>query len=93
MKKLLVIVVLGLLWCNTVNAGLKQPGPGEDNDISCITGALDAYKEAQEYLIKNPKNLQQKLLNIAGVIEVGIFTRKPDIIYKAKENGKFDVLT
>ena len=44
-------------------------------------------------VIKNPKNLQQKLLNIAGVIEVGIFTRKPDIIYKAKENGKFDVLT
>jgi len=43
--------------------------------------------------IKNPKTLQQKLLNIAGVIEVGIFTRKPDIIYKAKENGKFDVLT
>ena len=43
--------------------------------------------------IKNPKILQQKLLNIAGVIEAGIFTRKPDIIYKAKENGKFDVLT
>ena len=44
-------------------------------------------------MIKNPKILQQKLLNIAGVIEVGIFTKKPDIIYKAKENGKFDVLT
>ena len=43
--------------------------------------------------IKNPRTLQQKLLNIPGVIEVGIFTRKPDIIYKAKENGKFDVLT
>ena len=55
MKKILGIVVLALLWCNIVNAGLKQPGPGEDNDISCITGALDAYKEAQEYLTKNPK--------------------------------------
>ena len=44
-------------------------------------------------VIKNPKTLQQKLLNIAGVIEVGIFTRKPDIIYKAKTNGKFDILT
>ena len=43
--------------------------------------------------IKNPKILQQKILNIAGVIEVGIFTRKPNIIYKAKSNGKFDILT
>ena len=42
--------------------------------------------------IKNPKTLQQKILNVAGVIEVGIFTRKPDVIYKAKSNGKFDIL-
>jgi ribose 5-phosphate isomerase A len=44
-------------------------------------------------VIKNPKALQQKLVNIAGVIEVGIFTRKPDVIYKAKANGKFEILT
>jgi len=25
-------------------------------------------------------------------LEVGIFTRKPDVIYRAKANGKFDVL-
>ena len=43
--------------------------------------------------IKNPKSLQQKILQIPGVIEVGIFTKKPDIIYKAKINGKFDILT
>jgi ribose 5-phosphate isomerase A len=44
-------------------------------------------------VIKNPKILQQKLINVPGVIEVGIFTRKPDIIYKAKANGKFEILT
>ena len=44
-------------------------------------------------VIKNPKTLQQKLLNIPGVIEVGIFTRKPDLMYKAKANGKFEILT
>jgi ribose 5-phosphate isomerase A len=44
-------------------------------------------------VIKNPKTLQQKLVNIAGIIEVGIFTRKPDVIYKAKANGKFEILT
>lgn len=43
--------------------------------------------------ISNPKELAEKIIQIPGVIEVGIFTRKPDIIYKVKENGKFDVLT
>ena len=42
--------------------------------------------------IKNPRNLREKILNLSGVLEVGIFTRKPDIIYRAKSNGKFDVL-
>lgn len=43
--------------------------------------------------ISNPKELAEKIIQIPGVIEVGIFTRKPDIIYKVKENGTFDVLT
>jgi len=43
--------------------------------------------------IKNPKSLQQKILNIPGVLEVGIFTRKPDVIYRAKSNAKFDILS
>ena len=43
-------------------------------------------------VIKKPKLLQEKIRKISGVLEVGIFTRKPDIIYKAKLNGKFDVI-
>lgn len=43
-------------------------------------------------IIKAPKILSQKIKQIPGVVEVGIFTRKPDVIYKAKENGKFDIL-
>lgn len=42
--------------------------------------------------IVKPKELATKIIEIPGVIEVGLFT-KPDIIYKVKENGKFDVLT
>ena len=44
-------------------------------------------------IIKKPKVLAQKIIQLAGVMEVGIFTRKPDIIYKAKTNGKFDIIT
>jgi ribose 5-phosphate isomerase A len=44
-------------------------------------------------IIKKPKALAQKIKQIAGVMEVGIFTRKPDVIYKAKSNGKFEIIT
>ena len=44
-------------------------------------------------VIKNPKVLSEKLKLIAGVMEVGIFTRKPDVIYKAKTSGKFEIIT
>ena len=42
--------------------------------------------------IKNPKALTQKIKQTTGVLESGIFIRKPDIIYKAKTNGKFEII-
>ena len=42
--------------------------------------------------IKNPKTLTQKIKQIPGVLESGIFLKKPDIIYKAKTNGKFEII-
>ena len=43
-------------------------------------------------VIKKPKSLREKIKNFSGVLEVGIFTRKPDIIYRARSTGKFDVI-
>ena len=42
--------------------------------------------------IKNPKALTQKIKQIPGVMESGIFLRKPDVIYKAKTGGKFEII-
>ena len=42
--------------------------------------------------IKNPKTLSQKIKQTPGVLESGIFLRKPDMIYKAKTGGKFEIL-
>lgn len=42
--------------------------------------------------IKNPKALSQKIKQITGVMESGIFIRKPDVIYRAKTGGKFDIV-
>ena len=41
--------------------------------------------------ISKPRELVAKIIEIPGIIEVGIFP-KPDIIYKAKENGKYEIL-
>ncbi|MGD8707249.1 MAG: ribose-5-phosphate isomerase RpiA [Nitrosopumilaceae archaeon] len=41
--------------------------------------------------IKNPKALTQKIKQIPGVMESGIFLRRPDVIYKAKTGGKFEI--
>ena len=41
--------------------------------------------------IQNPKGLATKIIEIPGVIEVGIFP-KPDIIYKAKKSGKYEII-
>jgi ribose 5-phosphate isomerase A len=43
-------------------------------------------------IIKNPKNLSQKIKQIPGVMESGIFLRKPDVIYKANPGGKFEII-
>jgi len=43
-------------------------------------------------VIKKPKLLREKIKNVSGVLEVGIFTRKADVIYRAQSSGKFDVI-
>lgn len=43
--------------------------------------------------IYDPKRKETELKNIAGVLEVGLFTRRADILYKAKSNGTFDTIS
>lgn len=43
-------------------------------------------------IIEKPQILLNKMINIPGVLEVGIFKRKPDIIYKANLDGSFNIL-
>ncbi len=43
--------------------------------------------------ITDPKKMEVELKNIAGVLEVGLFTRRADIYYKAKNDGSFDTIS
>ena len=82
-----------IVWKKIEKLGGKPELRVLDRGYPFVTENSNIILDCDFGIIKNPKILQQKLLNIAGVMEVGIFTRKPDIIYKAKKNGKFDVLT
>ena len=43
--------------------------------------------------IADPKKMEVELKNIAGVLEVGFFTRRADIYYKAKNDGSFETIS
>ena len=82
-----------IVWKQIEKLGGKPKLRVLDRGYPFVTENSNIILDCDFGVIKNPKALQQKLLNIAGVIEVGIFTRKPNIIYKAKTNGKFEILT
>jgi ribose 5-phosphate isomerase A len=42
--------------------------------------------------MSNVKEKEAKLKNIPGVVEVGLFTRPPDIYYKPKEDGSYEIM-
>jgi len=86
-------LVRQIIWKKIEKIGGKPELRILDRGYPFFTENSNIILDCDFGVIKNPKALQQKLLNIAGVIEVGIFTRKPDVIYKAKANGKFEILT
>ncbi|HJS69115.1 MAG TPA: ribose-5-phosphate isomerase RpiA [Nitrososphaera sp.] len=43
--------------------------------------------------ISDPKKKEIELKSIAGVLEVGLFTTRADVYYKAKSNGTFEAIT
>ncbi len=42
--------------------------------------------------ITDPKKMEIELKSITGVLEVGIFTRRADVYYKAKSDGSFETI-
>ncbi len=81
---------------NSVSKAIKKMG-GEpqirslDRGYPFFTENGNIILDCDFGTIKNPKLLTQKIKCTTGVLESGIFLRKPDTVYKAKENGKFDV--
>jgi len=82
---------------NTVTSNISKIGGRSkirtlDRGYPFITENGNIILDCNFGVIKKPKLLREKIKNISGVLEVGIFTRKPDVIYKAQSAGKFDVI-
>ena len=82
---------------NTVTNNISKIGGSSklrtlDRGYPFITENGNIILDCNFGVIKKPKLLQEKIKKISGILEVGIFTRKPDIIYKARSNGKFDII-
>jgi ribose 5-phosphate isomerase A len=43
--------------------------------------------------ITDAKKMEVELKTIAGVLEAGLFTRRADIYYKAKNDGSFETIS
>ena len=43
--------------------------------------------------ITDAKKMEVELKNIAGVLEAGLFTRRADVYYKAKNDGSFETIS
>ena len=83
---------------NTVTKAIKKLGGKPrirtmERGYPFITESGNIILDCDFGVIKKPKILAQRVIQIAGVMEVGIFTRKPNIIYKAKTNGKFEIIS
>ncbi len=82
---------------NSVTNSIKKLGGKEqlrslDRGYTFFTEYGNLILNCDFGTIKNPKVLSQKIKQTAGVLESGIFLRKPDVIYRAKTGGKFDIL-
>ena len=82
---------------NSVTKSIKKLGG--DAEIRSLDRGYPFFTENGNIIldcnfgtIKSPKSLTQKIKQTTGVLESGIFIRKPDMIYRAKENGKFDII-
>lgn len=63
-----------------------------DKGYPLITESGNIIIDTQFNEIDDVQKLELKLKNIPGVLEVGLFTRRADIYYKANNNGSYEII-
>ena len=79
-----------------VHKKLKKLGPCRrsalDKGYPFVTENGNVILDTTFVSIADPKKKEVELKCIAGVLEVGLFTRRADVYYKAKTDGTFEVI-
>jgi len=63
-----------------------------DKGYPLITESGNIIIDTQFRDIEDVQKLELKLKNIPGVLEVGLFTRRADMYYKANEDGSYEII-
>jgi len=76
-----------------IDVGGKPSLRSLDKGYPFITENGNLILDTEFASIKEPRAKEIELKSIPGVMEVGIFTRKADVYYKAKNDGTFQKIT
>jgi len=83
---------------NTITNSIKKAGGNPairtiERGYPFVTENGNIILDCDFGTISKPQQLAQKIKQMPGVLEVGIFSRKPDVIYRANTGGKFEIIT
>lgn len=81
-----------IVWKKLFEMGGKPTLRTLDKGYPFITENGNIILDTTFASIPDPKKKENELKNIAGVLEVGIFTRRADVYYKAKDDGTFETI-
>jgi ribose 5-phosphate isomerase A len=82
-----------VVWEKLVQMGGQPVLRTIDKGYPFVTENGNLILDASFPSITDAKKIEVELKNIAGVLEAGLFTRRADIYYKAKNDGSFETLS
>ena len=82
-----------VVWEKLVQMGGQPVLRTLDKGYPFVTENGNLILDASFPSITDAKKMELKLKTIAGVIEAGVFTRRADIYYKAKDDGSFETIS
>ena len=82
-----------VVWQKLVQMGGQPVLRTLDKGYPFVTENGNLILDTSFRSITDAKKMEVELKNIAGVLEAGLFTRRADIYYKAKNDGSFETIS
>ena len=82
-----------VVWEKLVQMGGQPVLRTLDKGYPFVTENGNLILDASFPSLTDAKKMELKLKTIAGVLEAGLFTRRADIYYKAKDDGSFETIS